>query len=334
MNLAKFTLLFLLFLQIQVVAQTTDFTIAFGSCNKQYMENKMWKEIIKNKPKLWIWGGDNIYSDTENMGKMWRNYKKVLSNKDYKSLLKTTEIMATWDDHDYGLNDGGYEFSKKKEAQQLFLDFIGVSKKDKRRQQEGIYTSKIFKTSKGSIKVIILDTRYFRSKLKKSTIKGKRYEPDTNESKTMLGKTQWNWLTNELKKATEDFTIVVSSIQFLSSEHGFEKWENFPKEVQKLKNLVTQSPSNIILLSGDRHISEFSIDKNDKFKNPLIDFTSSGLTHTYRNFSGEPNPYRHGSVVSKESFGVLKFDFKNNTVTFEMRGFNNVLQQQYIQVFR
>ena len=42
----------------------SDYTIAFGSCNKQNKKNILWKEISKNNPDLWVWGGDIIYSDT------------------------------------------------------------------------------------------------------------------------------------------------------------------------------------------------------------------------------------------------------------------------------
>ncbi|OED47251.1 hypothetical protein AB832_00655 [Flavobacteriaceae bacterium (ex Bugula neritina AB1)] len=48
------------------------------------------------------------------------------------------------------------------------MDFLGVEKNDPRREQEGIYTSSIFKLETTTIKVIVLDTRYFRSPLKKA----------------------------------------------------------------------------------------------------------------------------------------------------------------------
>ena len=312
--------------------KTTDFIIAFGSCNKQFVENVLWKEIIKTKPDLWIWGGDNIYSDTDNMNKMKADYEQQMKQVGYKELVNSTEIMATWDDHDYGLNDGGLEFKVKNEAQQLFLDFFAIPEDSPRRTQEGIYTSKTFSTEKGSIKVIVLDTRYFRSSLQKSTEKGRRYEP--KEEGTMLGERQWSWLQNELKTSEADFTILVSSIQFLSSEHGFERWYTFPNEVEKLKNLIKESSSNVFILSGDRHFSEFSEEKIEGLKYPLIDFTSSGLTHSYSNFTGEPNRYRKGNVISDLSFGILQFDFANKTVIMQMRGKNNILQQEKIQSFR
>jgi len=66
---------------------------------------------------------------------------------------------------------------------------------------------------------------------------------------------------------------------------------------------------------------------------PLIDFTSSGMTHSYTSFDGEPNQYRVGQVVPNLSFGLLKINFKKKKVIMEMRGENNVLQQELIQTY-
>lgn len=34
------------------------------------------------------------------------------------------QVVGTWDDHDYGLNDAGKEFGGKKTNQRLLLDFL------------------------------------------------------------------------------------------------------------------------------------------------------------------------------------------------------------------
>ncbi len=116
----------------------------------------------------------------------------------------------------------------------------------------------------------------------------------------------------------------------LSGEHGFETWGNFPSEVEKLKKIIVNSEAeNVIILSGDRHFSEYSVTEVEGMEDPLIDFTSSGLTHTYEDFSGEYNLFRKGEVINKKSFGVLKFDFDTGLVIFEMRGKNNKLYQEY-----
>lgn len=312
-----------------------NFTIAFGSCNNQKLENHLWKEIVKHQPVAWIWGGDNTYSDTDDMTILWRDYQTVLKNKDYQALQNTAKIYATWDDHDYGLNDGGASFKAKKESQKIFLDFLNVPKTDKRRNQEGVYYAETLQSPNGSVKIIVLDTRYFRSDLTPhATNKKKRYQPNPHGQGTILGSKQWKWLENELKSSKADFNIIMSSIQLLSGEHGFETWGNMPHEVDKFKNLVkTTQAKGVLVLSGDRHISEFSKTTIEGVSYPLIDFTSSGLTHAYEGFKSEINPYRVGEVTPKIAYGLLLFDFKNKEITMQIRGKNDVLYQELKQKY-
>ena len=312
-----------------------DFVIAFGSCNNQTLANPLWTAIEKNNPNVWIWGGDVIYTDTNDMAFMAENYRKQKNNTDYATFAKKVEMLGTWDDHDYGLNDGGVEYPKKAEAQQLFLDFLDVAKNDVRRKQEGVYFAKNYSVNNNTIKIILLDTRYFRTALTTDNETEKRFKPNVYGEGTMLGETQWGWLKNELQNSKAAYNIIVSSIQFLSGEHGFETWANMPHEADKLANLIKSSGAkNAIILSGDRHISEISKKEIDGLNYPIIDFTSSGLTHSYSDFKGEPNKYRLGNVVSKKSFGVLNFDFKTNAVTMEIKGENNVVFETYTQYYQ
>jgi alkaline phosphatase D len=310
-----------------------DFVIAFGSCNKQDLPQPLWNPILANDPDVFIWGGDNIYADTEDMEKLEADYNTQLANEGYKKLLAKTEVLATWDDHDYGENDGGASWKYKRESQQKFLDFLNVPENDKRRERAGVFHSMVYKVGEKSVKVILLDTRFFRSELKKSNIPGQRYDPSPEG--TVLGEQQWEWLEKELKNSNSTFNILVSSIQFLAAEHGFETWGNFPKEIDRLKELIVATKAeNIVLLSGDRHISEFSRIEIPGLKYPLIDFTSSGLTHTYSDFTGEPNKLRTGKVISDLSFGLLIFDLAGNKVKMQMRGEGNVLQQELVEVYK
>ena len=313
---------------------TTDFIIAFGSCNNQRLENILWDDILAQNPDLWIWGGDVVYADTEDMNKLKTEYKIQLENPGYKKLAENVEVMGTWDDHDYGLNDGGEHFAVKYKSQQEFLDFLGVSSESKRREQEGVYFAKVFETRQGSIKIMILDTRFFRSDLTLSVNRDKRYQPNSYGQGTVLGEKQWEWLEDELKSSSADFNVIVSSIQVLSDKHGFETWGNFPHEVDKFKELIVDSRAKgVIVLSGDRHISEFSQEKVKGIAYPLIDFTSSGLTHSYSGFSGEENPYRKGFVISDLSFGLLDFNFESKEVVMKMIGDNGQVQQEIKQSY-
>jgi alkaline phosphatase D len=116
----KFSSLILLFLIFIACNKTekkeNNFIIAFGSCNNQVLENTLWSEIEKNNPSVWVWGGDIIYSDTEDMAFMEQNYNLQKNDSSYSNFIKNIDALGTWDDHDYGVNDGGFEYSKKAES--------------------------------------------------------------------------------------------------------------------------------------------------------------------------------------------------------------------------
>lgn len=300
--------------------------IAFGSCNNAYAPNELWDDVLLAKPEAWIWGGDIVYADSDDFETIEKHYRRQLENVEYRQLAESSKILATWDDHDYGMNDGGVTFSSKNKSQEAFLNFLKVGQSDSRRDQEGVYYSEQIQTEGHTVEVILLDTRYFRSDLTKGTA-GRRYDPNYDETATMLGDVQWNWLSERLSTSTADLVLLVSSIQFLSAEHGFEKWQNLPHERERLISLLKQVDQPVMVLSGDRHISEWSVLKtSDK---EIVDFTSSGLTHSYEDFSGEPNALRKGEVVSVPSYGLLDIDWKNKVVIGRMIGNGNAVLQEH-----
>ncbi|SEC14543.1 alkaline phosphatase D [Maribacter dokdonensis] len=316
------------------LTEKKDFVIAFGSCNRVDLPNLLWDDILNTEPDVWIWGGDNIYADTDDMKALRAMYDQQKNEPNYRKLAQTTDVLGTWDDHDYGLNDGGVEFKAKAASQQEFLNFMNVPESSELRKRKGVYNSKNYVIDGHEVRIILLDTRYFRTPLTPDTETDKRIKPNEYGVGTILGDTQWNWLEKELQNSTADFNIIVSSIQYLSQEHGFEAWGNFPHEVDRLAKLIEDTkPKGVVVLSGDRHISEFSKINLEGIDYPLIDFTSSGLTHAYREFSGEPNKYRVGEVVYTESFGILEFDFKAKTVDFKIVGDNGNVLGQLEQVY-
>ncbi len=317
--------------QEKVTAQP-DFVITFGSCNKHNAENVFWDDIAAQNPDTFIWGGDIVYADSDDVKKIQKYYDLQDAVSDYAALKKNVFITGTWDDHDYGLNDGGVEFEIKKESQQAFLNFMDVPLTDERRNREGVYSSQLISKPNGLVKIINLDTRYFRTGLTVDKRKGRRYQPNTYGDGTVLGEAQWKWLENELKTSKADFNLIVSSIQFLSNEHGFEKWGNHPHEVDKMKKIISASgASGVVLLSGDRHISEFSRTAVEGLAYPLVDFTSSGLTHSYSSFDSEANPFRVGEVIAVPSFGVLELNIADKTATMKIMGENNLVLQELKQ---
>lgn len=123
--------------QIATRSEGEILKIAFGSCNDTERGNRLWDDILALGPDLWIWGGDNVYADTDDMEELREYYAELKAVPGYKALETTTPVIGTWDDHDYGLNDGGAEFKARAASQQVFLDFLGVPEKSSRRSGKG-----------------------------------------------------------------------------------------------------------------------------------------------------------------------------------------------------
>ena len=90
--------------------------IAFGSCAHQDKSQPIWEPIVATEPDLFVFTGDNIYGDTEDMEVMRAKYQKLGAKPGFLKLRASCPILAVWDDHDYGLNDAGKEYSKKVES--------------------------------------------------------------------------------------------------------------------------------------------------------------------------------------------------------------------------
>ena len=293
--------------------------IAFGSCNKQYEPQPLWNPIRGHDPGLWIWLGDNVYADTEDMTKMRAIYRQQRRNSGYAALRRETSIIGTWDDHDYGANDAGRLYPKRDSSQQLFLDFLDVSDDSPRRLRRGVYSTHTFGPPGQQVKVLLLDTRYHRDPLTPDTTSEQRYVP--NPDGDLLGPAQWTWLEDELRSSDAQIHLIGTSIQAIPSAHPWEKWANFPAARARLFDVVarTRAPG-VVLLSGDRHKSELSrLDRDGTY--PLYELTASGLTH-HAPSGPEPNAYRLGPLIVQENFGLLTIDWDAApvTLTLQIRG--------------
>ena len=301
-------------------------TIALGSCNKHYEDQEVWPIISTHSPQLWLWLGDNIYSDTEDMEEHKAAYLQQKHNKKYKKFRQKTPVIGIWDDHDYGTNDGDKNYSKKDESKALMMDFLDVPKTATLRTQTGAFQSYVFGETGKKVKFILLDARYFRDELEKNPSGETRYL--LNPAGDILGETQWKWLSEELEKNDAQIHIIACGIQFIPEEQIFEKWANFPTARKRFFDLLTaKKPSNVLLLSGDRHITEYSEMEIEGFSYPIPELTCSALNNAYTDYTGEFNSHRIGEVVFERNFGLLKIDWENNTpdLTIEIHNMSNNL---------
>src|SRR5437762_9465916 len=171
--------------------------IAFGSCASQERPQPIWDAVIATKPELFLFLGNTIYADTDNTEVLKAKYAQLAAVPGYQRLLQTCPLVyATWDDHDYGTPDAGADFPNKVASQKAFLEFFREPAESPRRKREGVYVALQFGTERRRVQIILLDTRYFRSPLKR-TANG--FAPSTDPAATVLGPAQWQWLEEQLR---------------------------------------------------------------------------------------------------------------------------------------
>lgn len=278
--------------------KSSTFRIAFGSCSRQDEPQPLWPVIRQSSPNLWIWLGDNIYADTDDMEKMRAMYDRAKNQPEYQKLIRSTRVIGTWDDHDYGADNADARFPKKEESQQLLLDFLSEPADSPRRNQKGVYADYWYEREGFRIHILLLDTRSHRT------------EAD------MLGEEQWRWLESRLLE-TADVTFLGSSTQVVRDNYWKQKWGDIPAAKKRLLRTVAAC-RNVILISGDRHHGELSRWDDPALPAGLFELTSSGMTH-YKNhlwyWSGqERNDHRLGYAYGYLNFGVVDVDVVSRRV--------------------
>jgi alkaline phosphatase D len=290
----------------------------------------IWKAVVEAHPDLFVHLGDGIYPDItddetalidpwpnpESLARIEAAWATAADRPEFAHLRENVPVMAVWDDHDYGINDGDREFELKEETQRLFLDFFGEPADSWRRSTPGIYDSRVFGSEGQRAQVILLDVRFFRSPPTPDTrsdaekqalnIAG-RFSASDDPDATVLGATQWAWLEEQLREPAE-VRLLVSGYPIVPTELGRDAWGNFPLERQRLFDLIGETgASGVIFLSGDVHFSEIS--QSDEGPYPMLDFTSSPLAAPSVGNEVLTNTRRISETCAEENFGLVEIDW-------------------------
>lgn len=298
--------------------------IAFVSCSSQRVgKPAIWEELLKKEPDHLILLGDNIYADKKTpIGFVEatpriidEQYDRLSKDKYWQALVAKigwNNIYATWDDHDFGINDGDKTYQYRTESMNSFLKFFNFPENEISRMMNrgGVYGSYMINMSQSTgqpfnIKVILMDTRYFKDA--EGTVDG-----------DFLGEDQWAWLHQELQDYSADVVLLGSSIQVLPTQKIVEEsWSTFPESRARLLRIISDAVSpNLVLLSGDVHMAEISqvwcdmilkwcscctdacqavcLSSDATSYRHLWEFSSSGMSHTFTTFLADEDPDKPG----------------------------------------
>ncbi len=268
--------------------------------------------------------GLNIYGDTVDMAELAAKYEMLGAIPGFRRLSERTEVLAIWDDHDYGENDAGAGYPMKEESRRIFCDFWGEAADSPRRRRDGIYAAYVFGPAGQRLQLILPDLRFNRTPILARDLAGTEYkawaeslheagkpvygpyERNPEPAATMLGENQWRWLEDQLSVPAE-VRLLCSSLQVVADFPGWEAWINYAHDHQRLIDAIRRQRANgLICISGDTHYAELSrLDVNVPY--PLWDLTSSGLTEVWPVLP--PNALRVGEAYRDVNFGWIEIDW-------------------------
>lgn len=328
--------LFWIFCGFSLSLHAQNFTVAFGSCSNQKFDLSIFDTILTHDPDVMILLGDNVYLDTYDKSVMCAKYDSLLTHPSFHRLQERVSIWPVWDDHDYGWNDAGKEYSEKELTKLLLFDAFDEPASSCRWKRPGIYGEKIVERNGLRVQFLLLDTRSFRDSLcvfnetpmpKNAFTYWPEYSPCSDTTRTLLGTEQWNWLRDKLSEPA-DYRIVCSSIQFGHAYNGYESWNNFPWEKERLIRIIRETRAQgVVFISGDVHYGEISKDTAN-IGYPIYDITSSGLSSTWH--SAAPNANRVGEPIMENNFGLLQFTEKDQKLVVQLIDKSNRIRETII----
>ena len=96
--------------------------LAIGSCAREGPDSRaVWRRMAAVDPDAIVLLGDTPYIDSTDLAVQRRRYAEFAAVPEFADLLRNRPLYATWDDHDYGLNDSDGRLDGKENARRAYF---------------------------------------------------------------------------------------------------------------------------------------------------------------------------------------------------------------------
>jgi len=275
--------------------------LGFGSCafdavNPRF-DQPVWTRMRQEKLDAIVMLGDTPYIESSELAVQRRRYHEFYALSQLASAFRKIPFYGVWDDHDFGPNDSLGNLLGKEGSRRAFLEFhANPSYGD---EDQGVYT----RFRRGPVEVFLLDTRWFANTER---------SPVNPERETLLGRRQWDWLTQSLLNSTADVKILASGMIWNEALYPgkLDAWMAYPYERHGLfKFIHSHKIPGVVLVAGDIHLSrvmKFPVD--DVLTYPMYEFISSPLAEHPALYNDIPSPYLKYSEALDNVFLKLSID--------------------------
>ena len=283
----------------------TKVTLGMGSCAPSD-PNRIWTQVIKEGCDGFIFLGDTPYVDTSNLGVARAKHREFLAQPEIHEMIKRVPCWGTWDDHDFGRNDGHGDFMGKHTCRTTFTEYRanatfghdanGNMQTDRFGNGQGIYTSFRY----GPIEFFLLDPRWF-SRTEKSWA-------DASQT-TCLGKQQWQWFKKALLASKATFKCVTTGMIWDDKKNSEkDDWGTYHYERDAIFDFIKQENiPGCLLLGGDIHVSR-ALNYGPRVGYELWQFIISPMHHRVIPSLNVPHPNLVHAAAEPNVFLKMQID--------------------------
>lgn len=198
------------------------------------------------------------------LGDYRTRYSQYRTDEGSRRVHQQHPFITIWDDHEIANNsyvegaenhqpeEGDYQ-ARKLAAKQAYYEWLPI------RESQSLYRSISF----GQLAdLIMLDERLAGRTKQADSLNDPSY---LDESRSMLGKTQLQWLENELSNSKATWKLIGNQVIFSDIDlslvlpgrpRNLDSWDGYLIEKATLKNhIVSQRIKDVIFLTGDTHAS-------------------------------------------------------------------------------
>jgi phosphodiesterase/alkaline phosphatase D-like protein len=290
--------------------KTNEISLAVASCMSDFFlfpHEKMWNSLIKQNPDIMFFLGDNVYAavkDPIEPKEIWKRYVETRQKLEIFYADRLIPIFATWDDHDFGWDNGDKTYAYTKESTQIFRDFF---------PQDSI--ANILTPGPGVAQILDLYNQRF-------IFTDDRTFRDPVNGNSMWGMEQESWVKQLFLNANGPLWLISGS-QVFGKYGSSESMENdFPQHLERLQSTFKSTTVPFFILSGDLHASEVMRLTPDLTGQETLEITSSSM-HAYHSPFGDlkDNPRRVAGYDS-DNFIILKLNPNQNRPKFSITSFD------------
>ncbi|QJE95256.1 LamG-like jellyroll fold domain-containing protein [Luteolibacter luteus] len=274
-------------------------TAAFVSCANNTSE-PVWERIGTLKPDQVILGGDTPYVDVADLATSRTKHRAFLETPFMSSLIRGTSAVGTWDDHDFGLNNGnGVTAADRREnTRKAFVEY-------RAHEQFGTGSEAVYhKVDLGVMEIFLLDPRWFSQT---------GPSPADPAKKTTFGEAQWQWIKEALEASRAPFKVLTMGEVWEDKKNSenddmFTYWH----ERDALFDFIrSKAIPGVVLLGGDIHVSRHLVHPQ-RIGYDLHDFVTSPAHTSVIASLDVPHPSLEWSSQQPRQFLTLTADTRVN----------------------